>query len=39
VPIVIIAAFIGLFALLAPESAAEPLSGFHIALAVGASSL
>lgn len=35
VPILIIAAFIGLFALLAPESGAEPLLGFHLALATG----
>lgn len=35
VPILIIAAFVGLFAVLAPESGAEPLLGFHLALVVG----
>jgi hypothetical protein len=35
VPILMVAAFVGLFALLAPESGAEPLLSFHLALAAG----
>lgn len=35
VPILIIGAFVGLFALLAPASGAEPLLGFHAALVGG----
>ncbi|MFC7176297.1 DUF6684 family protein [Halosegnis marinus] len=35
VPILVLGAFIGLFALLAPASGAEPLLGFHAALVGG----